>query len=122
MIEYPSDDYILKLAQEDRPITREELGINTPRTYDGLQTLSEGFDLFQKKKSKKKKRFKNNITEFESNLEHEVSELICLKCFKRYIGVYPVSTFLKDLQCSCGETGYIIKTGQTILNEEDYIP
>ena len=48
---------------------------------------------------------------------HEVSELICLRCFNRYIGVYPEKTLLKDLQCSkCLMKGFIIKTGQTILD------
>ena len=50
----------------------------------------------------------------EDNLEHEVSELICLKCFHRWIGVYPLETQLKDLECKCGEIGYVIKTGQTL--------
>jgi len=38
-----SDDKILELASQDRPITREELGIDAPRTNDGLQILNEGF-------------------------------------------------------------------------------
>lgn len=50
--------------------------------------------------------------------EHEVAELICLKCHSRWIGVYPQSTLLKDLECKCGEVGYVIKTGQTIESEE----
>lgn len=57
------------------------------------------------------------ISEIEVNLPHEVAELICLKCLHRWIGVYPQSTRLKDLECKCGEVGYVIKTGQ-ILEEE----
>lgn len=45
---------------------------------------------------------------------HEVSELICLKCLNRWIGVYPQKMLLKQLECRCGEVGYVIKTGQTI--------
>ena len=54
---------------------------------------------------------------FEDNLEHEVAEVVCLKCLKRWVGVYPVSTPLKQLECPCGQTGYVIKTGQTIVDE-----
>ena len=58
------------------------------------------------------------ITDIESNQAHEVSELICLKCFSRWIGVYPVQTSLKQLECKCGAVGYVIKTGQTL--DADY--
>lgn len=54
------------------------------------------------------------ISDIESNLPHEVAELICLKCLSRWIGVYPDKTLLKDLECKCGAVGYVIKTGQTI--------
>lgn len=46
--------------------------------------------------------------------EHEVAELICLGCRKRWIGVYPSAFLLKDAECECGAVGLIIKTGQTI--------
>ena len=58
---------------------------------------------------------KNNIVNIDDYRPHEVSELICLKCFHRWIGVYPEYTLLKDLECKCGEVGYIIKTGQTLI-------
>lgn len=54
------------------------------------------------------------MIEFEEHLPHEVSELICLKCLHRWIGVYPEGTPLKDLECQCGAVGYVIKTGQTL--------
>ena len=63
----------------------------------------------------------NKIVEFESNMEHEVAELICLKCLHRWIGVYPTTTLLKNIECKCGEVGYVIKTGQTVLNEKGEI-
>lgn len=53
----------------------------------------------------------------EDNIPHEVSELMCLKCLHRWIGVYPSSLLLKEMECACGEVGYIIKTGQTIPDE-----
>ena len=59
------------------------------------------------------------MIDFESNQQHEVSELICLNCHYRYIGVYPTKTLLKELECNqCGKVGYIIKTGQTIEENE----
>ena len=59
---------------------------------------------------------KNNIVNIDDYRPHEVSELICLKCFHRWIGVYPEYTLLKDLECKCGEVGYVIKTGQTVVS------
>lgn len=53
-------------------------------------------------------------TYIEENTEHEVAELICLKCLNRWIGVYPSELLLKDIECKCGEVGYVIKTGQTL--------
>lgn len=47
----------------------------------------------------------------------EVSELICLKCLSRAVHVYNIKTPLKELQCKCGEAGYLIKTGQTLFEE-----
>ncbi len=54
------------------------------------------------------------MIDFEENLPHEVAELICVKCLRRWIGVYPTETPLKRLECECGCRGYVIKTGQTI--------
>ena len=55
----------------------------------------------------------------EDNIEHEVSELICLKCLNRWIGVYSSETPLNQLECKCGEIGYVIKTGQTLPDVPD---
>ena len=54
------------------------------------------------------------MTEIEEYIPHETAEVICLKCLHRWIDVYPEDTQLKNLQCPCGETGYVIKTGQTL--------
>lgn len=54
------------------------------------------------------------MTYIKDDTEYEVSELICLKCLKRWMGVYPSELPLKDLECNCGEIGYVIKTGQTL--------
>lgn len=58
------------------------------------------------------------IHELEENLPHEVAELICLNCHRRWIGVYPQQTLLKDIQCKCRATGLVIKTGQTLESED----
>ena len=47
-------------------------------------------------------------------VEYEIAELICLKCKKRWIGVFPTTLLLKDIECTCGEKGYVIKTGQSL--------
>ena len=62
---------------------------------------------------------KNKITLIEQNLPHETAELLCLNCHKRWIGVYPKKLLLKDMECKCGCTGMIIKTGQSLPEEGD---
>ena len=55
-----------------------------------------------------------NIIDIESNLPHKVSEVICVKCGKRWISVRPDGTLLKDLECpNCG-AGCVIETGEEI--------
>lgn len=67
-----------------------------------------------------------NMTEIyhiEDLDEHTVSELICVKCGKRWIGVRPTSCLLKHLECpECGLDGYVIETGQELFDEDgEYI-
>lgn len=63
----------------------------------------------------------SKVVDFEKNMEHEVSELICLKYLNRWIGVYPSKTLLKQLECKCGVVGYVIKTGQTLEEKEEIV-
>lgn len=60
------------------------------------------------------------VVDIEANLPHEVSELMCVVCYHRWIGTFPQSTLLKQLECpKCRRIGYVIKTGQTLdLKEE----
>lgn len=52
----------------------------------------------------------------ELNMPHKVSEVICVKCFKRWIAVRPEQTLLKDLECKkCGQ-GFVIETGEAIYD------
>ena len=57
---------------------------------------------------------KPQVIDIAKNQPHTVCEVICLKCLKRWIAVYPEKTLLKELECSCGSRGYVIKTGQEI--------
>lgn len=44
--------------------------------------------------------------------------VVCVKCGKRWIAVYPAGTLLKDLQCpKCKRQGYVILTGQEFDNQ-----
>lgn len=56
----------------------------------------------------------NKVIPIEANMEHTVSEVICLKCLSRWICVRPLSVLLKDIECTCGNTGYVIETGQNL--------
>lgn len=58
------------------------------------------------------------VIDFSANEPHVVCEVICLKCLRRWIAVYPQKTLLKQLECSCGAVGYVIKTGQEIDEKE----
>ena len=55
------------------------------------------------------------VIQIEANLPHEVSEVMCWGCGKRWLAVYPKQTQMKDLECPwCGNTGGAFKTGQTL--------
>jgi hypothetical protein len=52
--------------------------------------------------------------DFEDLMPHNVDEVICVKCLKRWIAVYPTACSLKELECpNCGK-GFVIKTGEEI--------
>ena len=52
--------------------------------------------------------------DINENIPHKVSEVICIKCYKRWIAVRPVNTKLADLECpNCGK-GCVIETGEII--------
>ena len=62
---------------------------------------------------------KPQVIDIVANEPHQVCEVICLRCLKRWIAVYPEKTLLKELECSCGEVGYVIKTGQEMEDYDD---
>ena len=60
-----------------------------------------------------------DIVDIEENLPHKVSEVICVKCGKRWISVRPEKTLLKELECpKCGR-GFVIETGEEMELDND---
>lgn len=60
----------------------------------------------------------SNIRYIEERQPHKLSEVICVKCGKRWIAVRPVTTMLRELECpNCG-VGYAIETGEELVKEE----
>lgn len=43
-----------------------------------------------------------------------VSEVICVKCGKRWIAGRPEETLLKDIECEHCGAGFVIETGQSV--------
>ena len=61
-----------------------------------------------------------DIHYIEEKQSHKVSEVICVKCGKRWIAVRPKTTILKELECSnCGR-GYVIETGEELAKEDKH--
>lgn len=59
------------------------------------------------------------IESIDARKPHSVSEVICVKCGKRWVSVRPEGTLLKHLECvNCGR-GYVIETGQILDVYED---
>lgn len=58
------------------------------------------------------------IVDIEKLIPHTVSEVICVKCLKRWLAVRPQSVLLKKIECpNCGR-GYVIETGQELEDEQ----
>jgi len=56
-----------------------------------------------------------NIVDIDKNQPHKVSEVVCLKCLRRWLAVRQENVKLKSLECPCGETGYVIETGEDLI-------
>ena len=58
------------------------------------------------------------IVDITSIEPHKVSEVICVKCFERWLAVRNVKTKLQELECiKCGR-GFVIETGEIIEEKE----
>ena len=54
------------------------------------------------------------VESIDSRKPHTISEVICVKCGKRWVSVRPQGPLLKKLECeNCG-AGYVIETGQDL--------
>ena len=57
--------------------------------------------------------------DINANQPHKVTEVICVKCCKRWIAARPLTTKLKDLECpNCRKKGYVIETGEKLHIED----
>lgn len=62
----------------------------------------------------------NKVIPIEEKMPHKVSEVMCVRCVRRWIDVRPVGVQLKDLMCpGCGETGGVIETGEEFREEDE---
>lgn len=58
-----------------------------------------------------------NITYLDDYRPHKMSEVICVKCGKRWISVRPVNVYLSDIDCpNCGP-GYVIETSESLFDK-----
>lgn len=69
--------------------------------------------------SREKGRHENNVIEISEYQIHLVSEVVCLKCLRRWISVRPECVFLKDIECPACGAGYVIETGEYFGEEEN---
>lgn len=52
----------------------------------------------------------------EASLPHTLSEVICIRCYHRWIAIRPVGTKLKNIECPRCGPGAVIETGENIDN------
>jgi hypothetical protein len=60
------------------------------------------------------------IIELSEMKPHRTAEVVCLKCLHRYYAVWPEGVPLKNLECERCGTGYIILTGQELINNDKH--
>lgn len=58
------------------------------------------------------------IRYIEERQPHKISEVICVKCGKRWLAARPEKTMLKELECPICGAGYVIETGEELRKEE----
>ena len=57
----------------------------------------------------------DNVVYLDDYRPHAVGEVMCARCYYRWISVYPAHTLLKDFECpNCGKYGAVIHTGQSL--------
>ena len=60
------------------------------------------------------------VIDINKNEPHQASEVVCLKCLKRWVAVRDMKTTLKMLECpECGLTGYTVSTGENLYPSDE---
>lgn len=59
----------------------------------------------------------NHNWKYAKTEKWETCEVICLKCYKRWIACFPQEVLLKELECPEDHVGYVIKTGQSLMED-----
>lgn len=55
------------------------------------------------------------VTHIEQRIPHTVSEVMCVRCVRRWVSVRPEAVKLKELVCPCCEqAGAAVETGERI--------
>lgn len=58
------------------------------------------------------------VIDIENGMPHVISEVICVRCCRRWLAVRPEGTLLKDIECpGCGKTGGVIETGEELATD-----
>lgn len=57
--------------------------------------------------------------DINKNKPHKVSEVICVKCGKRWIAARPKETKLHQLECKACGKGFVIETGEEMAGGID---
>ena len=61
----------------------------------------------------------NAVIDIENGMAHVISEVICVRCCRRWLAVRPEGTLLKDMECTgCGKNGGVIETGEEIDDQD----
>lgn len=61
----------------------------------------------------------NSVIDIEIGMPHLISEVICVRCCRRWLAVRPEGTLLKNMECpGCGKKGGVIETGEEIDDQD----
>ena len=58
------------------------------------------------------------VLDLDSKRPHKVSEVICVKCGKRWLSVRPADTLLMQLVCETCGSGFVIEIGEVFEEDE----
>src|SRR5688500_2493588 len=61
----------------------------------------------------------SKVIDITANEPHKSSEVICVKCFRRWYAVRHADSYLADLECTMCGPGYVIETGEQMREREN---